>query len=886
MAEIHPDPDLDGVVLPIELLSNLSLFVKNPKKTLLKRFPTYVVLKRFSKGEVICRQGEPGWTAFYILTPEDTVSILEHRRERQKGTAERAKVEQELTVFRQRVERRRAAPDDQSGRQMAMVFVALPKSGSGRIDQTMATRMHNALGVNVAARPMRNMQDQTFFPPVGAPVDRNVESFRAPLYEGQLFGEYSCLYRTPRTATIVASYDCYMIEMLRNIFLNVVQKDPTYAGPAAEMERKRFLDTHMPKLSLFATLTREEYAEVKGIVELVDFDPGQVIFDEHDRDNGVYVIRSGMVKELKNVSTLLARDDVADWNKLLAALREGEAAPKDYRGRLWTLLPESARSAVRRTPADQLPQRVEQVEVLLGLNDILKIPKLADFVEFSPACAALAASERGRELAAERATMREEARVKKAKEVPELSEAKLRRFNRLLLEEALPTILRRARHGAPECILNYYSPGDYVCGYGVLENQPSNVTGIAFDHPNNSGQVQLVRLPGDALRKACANNPTLKEKINRELSKRRKHSMQRLLTPVWDDSNQVQLSGRFEELGLIQGQRLMLIDLDRCTRCDECVKACVNTHDDGHSRLFLDGPRFGKYLVPISCRACLDPVCMMDCPVSSIHRGENREMVIEDWCIGCEICARACPYGSIQMHDLGLVKERTRGWRCATVEMAPEEKWFQPNFNDARWLAAAAPFQFDRVFRDLLEQASGAAVPKDEPIFFRYGFDVSPADLVLPGRGKGETKPVERLILIVTSFAAEVTVWLDGAKLPDCKPKQGRREYELPVKKTEGEKSQVVLGKGRHVLAVRAKPPVPAGKDLMMAGIYSERRPDLPEGAADEKVAEELTEKLVVKRAVVCDLCSSLPGKSPACVRACPHDAAFRINARKDFPQQ
>ena len=35
----------------------------------------------------------------------------------------------------------------------------------------------------------------------------------------------------------------------------------------------------------------------------------------------------------------------------------------------------------------------------------------------------------------------------------------------------------------------------------------------------------------------------------------------------------------------------MLIDLDRCTRCDECVRACANTHDDGHSRLFLVGPR-------------------------------------------------------------------------------------------------------------------------------------------------------------------------------------------------------------------------------------------------------------------------------------------------------
>ena len=96
----------------------------------------------------------------------------------------------------------------------------------------------------------------------------------------------------------------------------------------------------------------------------------------------------------------------------------------------------------------------------------------------------------------------------------------------------------------------------------------------------------------------------------------------------------------------------MLIDLDRCTRCGECVKACIATHDDGHTRLFLDGPRFGDYLAPISCRKCLDPVCMIGCPVGSIHRGDNGEIRIRDWCIGCSLCERQCPYGSIQMTEL------------------------------------------------------------------------------------------------------------------------------------------------------------------------------------------------------------------------------------------
>jgi len=78
-------------------------------------------------------------------------------------------------------------------------------------------------------------------------------------------------------------------------------------------------------------------------------------------------------------------------------------------------------------------------------------------------------------------------------------------------------------------------------------------------------------------------------------------------------------------------------------------------------------------------------------------------------------------------------------------------------------------------------------------------------------------------------------------------------------------------------------PTASATEMLLQARLDPVRRPDLPEGV-DERVAEEVTEKLVTQNAVVCDLCSQQYGRVPACVNACPHDAALRVNARFEFP--
>ncbi len=112
----------------------------------------------------------------------------------------------------------------------------------------------------------------------------------------------------------------------------------------------------------------------------------------------------------------------------------------------------------------------------------------------------------------------------------------------------------------------------------------------------------------------------------------------------------------FLNQGLFEAQNLLLIDLENCTRCDACVRACAQAHD-GVSRLLRDGLRYEHFLVATACRSCRDPLCMTQCPVGSIRRKENLEIIIEDWCIGCGKCAELCPYGNINMHPLEVMKE-------------------------------------------------------------------------------------------------------------------------------------------------------------------------------------------------------------------------------------
>ncbi|MEZ5666619.1 MAG: 4Fe-4S dicluster domain-containing protein [Alphaproteobacteria bacterium] len=127
----------------------------------------------------------------------------------------------------------------------------------------------------------------------------------------------------------------------------------------------------------------------------------------------------------------------------------------------------------------------------------------------------------------------------------------------------------------------------------------------------------------------------------------------------------------------------LVIDLDVCVGCQACVTSCKEWNTGGHPAPLSDMDPYGAHPVgaflnrvhgyevdtgagsqtvhfPRSCLHCDTAPCVTVCPTgASYKRAEDGIVLVdEDRCIGCGLCAWACPYGAREMDYAGGVMKK------------------------------------------------------------------------------------------------------------------------------------------------------------------------------------------------------------------------------------
>ncbi len=205
--------------------------------------------------------------------------------------------------------------------------------------------------------------------------------------------------------------------------------------------------------------------------------------------------------------------------------------------------------------------------------------------------------------------------------------------------------------GAGDIVVSYLSKG-MTCGevellIEGLDGWQNTLTSVGF--------TELVEIKRDDFLALTGRFPAIQNRLWRAAVARIKesgHTRQHL-----DKADLIEFS---LAKGLVQGNSILVIDLDVCTRCDDCVRGCASTHGD-RPRFVREGEKYDNFLVARSCYHCEDPVCLIGCPTGAIRRANVGEVVeIDDnLCIGCGNCAKKCPYDAIVMHDTGTMWPET-----------------------------------------------------------------------------------------------------------------------------------------------------------------------------------------------------------------------------------
>lgn len=204
--------------------------------------------------------------------------------------------------------------------------------------------------------------------------------------------------------------------------------------------------------------------------------------------------------------------------------------------------------------------------------------------------------------------------------------------------------------GGEEFVINYLKGGTYFGEMAILGNEPRTAGVMAVT------RMEVVQFRREDFLEILERYPGVAAAVRRQIEER-KQWQQRLVENV---TLATTLKG-FVEGGVIGGSQVLMIDLKKCIRCYNCVRACSEVHEDGHSRVNLKGMKVGSLLIATSCRHCYNPECMV-CPIGAIGRESSGRVEIKHFCMGVGKCAKGCPYGVISLVSVDQIKKPAGRW--------------------------------------------------------------------------------------------------------------------------------------------------------------------------------------------------------------------------------
>ena len=236
--------------------------------------------------------------------------------------------------------------------------------------------------------------------------------------------------------------------------------------------------------------------------------------------------------------------------------------------------------------------------------------------------------------------------------------------------------------GGHPVFLSYLPAGSYFGEMAVIDGSRRTATVKA------AIKSEVVRFPGEKFNALLDAKPALRERALTDMKGRREVTafIEERKDSFGSAADMYSETAQFlVDNGIGEATDVLLIDEKLCVGCDNCEKACADSHE-GLSRLDREaGTTYAHLHVPTSCRHCEHPHCMADCPPNAIKRGPDGEVFIDDTCIGCGNCQRNCPYGVIRMDAKPPKKPGLLSWLLFGAGPGPGEasySWRKKNSPD------------------------------------------------------------------------------------------------------------------------------------------------------------------------------------------------------------